>query len=586
MNMKIEHQSQLRSPIVTVCGHVDHGKTSILDCLRGSSLQEGEAGGITQRISFTRYPLSRICEACPLIAKQGITLDIPGFLFIDTPGHAAFTNLRKRGGSLADLAIVVVSIKESIQLQTVEVLQILKAHKTPFVLALNKIDTISGWRHHEKLSFKESLERQPIHAREEFDEALMTFQGSLKEQGFDSDLFYEISDFTKKIVIVPCSARSHEGISELLFVLCGLCQRFLKERLRLSDVTKGVLLELKKDRGMEWAEAIVYDGVLREGDTLMIASFDEPVVSKARALSEMLPLSTKYASVKELRAATGGRVQLTVKEGVLPGMPFQVVSDVKEQAEVRKQFKKELSEVLTLNKQGIILKADSLGSLEALMLLLRQERIPFVKAGIGPIGKSDLLSAQANLTIEPLDAVVVGFNVTLEEGVDIPAHVKVLMNPIVYKLIEDLTLWRKERVEELVREKMLGLATICKLAILPEHVFRNSNPAIFGVRVLAGKIRVGIPLIDDTGEEVARVKSLQHEKQSVSEAMEGKELALALPGIMFDRRLGKIISLYADFSESQFRQCMKQRDLFSRSEIKSLEELAELKRKKKANWGL
>ena len=178
--------SQLRSPIVTVCGHVDHGKTSILDCFRGSSLQEGEAGGITQRISFTRYPLSKICEACPLIEKRGVSLEIPGFLFIDTPGHAAFTNLRKRGGSLADLAIIVVSVKESIQPQTVEVLQILRAHKTPFVIALNKIDTISGWRNHEGISFQESLKLQPLHAREEFDEALLTFEGSLKEQGFDS----------------------------------------------------------------------------------------------------------------------------------------------------------------------------------------------------------------------------------------------------------------------------------------------------------------------------------------------------------------------------------------------------------------
>ncbi len=583
---KILENTKLRSPIVTVCGHVDHGKTSILDCFRGSSLQGEEAGGITQRISFTRYPFSKICETCPLIEKKGVKLDIPGFLFIDTPGHAAFTNLRKRGGSLADLAIVVVSIKESIQPQTVEVLQILKAHKTPFVIALNKLDSISGWRNHEAMSFKDSLDNQPIHAREEFDEALMTFQGSLREQGFDSDLFYDINDFTKKAAIVPCSARTKQGISELLFVLCGLCQRFLKEKLKLSDITKGVLLELKKDRGMEWAEAIVYDGVLKEGDSIMIASFDEPIISKARALAEMLPLSIKYAPAKELCAATGGRIQLTAKEGVLSGMPFQVVSNVKEQEQIRAQFKKELSDVLKLDKQGIILKADSLGSLEALMLLLRQERIPFVKAGIGPIGKSDLLSAQANLTIEPLDAMVIGFNVELEEGLDIPRHIKVLTNPVVYKLIEDLALWRKERQEELMREKMLGLATICKLEILSDHVFRNSNPAIFGVKVATGKIRVGIPLIDANGEEVARVKSLQHEKESVSEAKEGQELAMALPGIMFDRRLKEVKFLYADLSEMQFKQCMKQQDLFSRTEVKILEEISLLKRKKNKGWGM
>ena len=136
----------IRQPIVTVCGHVDHGKTNILDYFRGSSLQEMEAGGITQKISFTLYPSSQIKKACSLIEKNKINLEIPGFLFIDTPGHAAFTNLRKRGGSLADLAILVIDINEGIKPQTAEVIQILKANKTPFLIALNKIDNISSWR--------------------------------------------------------------------------------------------------------------------------------------------------------------------------------------------------------------------------------------------------------------------------------------------------------------------------------------------------------------------------------------------------------------------------------------------------------
>jgi translation initiation factor 5B len=184
-----------------------------------------------------------------------------------------------------------------------------------------------------------------------------------------------------------------------------------------------------------------------------------------------------------------------------------------------------------------------------------------------------------------LNAVVLGFNVLIDEGLGVPAGVKVMTHPVVYKLIEEVTLWRKERQEELVKEKLLGLATICKLDILNQHIFRNSNPAIFGVRVATGKIRVGIPLIDGDGEEVARVKSLQLEKESVNEAVEGKELAMALPGIMFDRRLEKTESLYTDLSETQFRQIMRQKDLFSNREIKVLEEIALLKRKKNPHWG-
>jgi len=201
-------QTKIRQPIVTVAGHVDHGKTSILDCFRGSSVQEKEAGGITQKISFTRYPLAQIKKACPLIDKNKISLEIPGFLFIDTPGHAAFTNLRKRGGSLADMAILVVSAKEGIKPQTAEVIQILKSFKTPFVIAFNKIDNISGWKFDPKQTLKESIESQAINVSEEFQESLLTFQGSLSEHGFNSALYYEVTDFTKEIAIVPCSART------------------------------------------------------------------------------------------------------------------------------------------------------------------------------------------------------------------------------------------------------------------------------------------------------------------------------------------------------------------------------------------
>lgn len=569
------NQTQLRSPIVTVCGHVDHGKTSILDCFRGSCLQKDEAGGITQKISFTKYPLEQIKKVCPLIEKNKVTIGIPGFLFIDTPGHAAFTNLRKRGGALADLAILVVSIKEGIKPQTAEVLQILRANKTPFLIALNKIDTISGWR--EFSSIKESVESQASNVSEEFQEALLTFQGSLKEHGFDSDLFYEVPDFTKKIALVPCSARTKQGIPELLFVLCGLCQKFLKERLKVSEEAKGVVLEVKKDRSMQYAEAILYDGKLDEGDELVIASFSEPITSKVRAIQEILPLQNKFSSVKGAVAATGVRMQLANNEGVLPGMPFEEVKTKAALEKTKLQFKKEMSNALELDKQGIIIKAESLGSLEALISLLKQENISILKAGIGLIGKGDINSAKASTDINPLDAIVVGFNVEIEEGVE-EGNVKVLTNDVIYKLIEDLQLWRKEKQAEIEKEKLMELATVCKIEILHNYMFRNSNPAIFGVRILAGKAKAGIPLIDDKGEEVARIKSLQTDKAGVEEAKEGQELALALPGIMFDRRLKDVKYLYSNISEKQFKKFKEHKDLLSASELKVLQEIANIKK--------
>lgn len=572
----------LRQPIVTVVGHVDHGKTSILDALRGSCVQEGEAGGITQKISFTKCPQDQIKHACPIIEKTGMKLEIPGFLFIDTPGHAAFTNLRKRGGSLADLAIVVVSIKEGIKPQTAEVLQILKAHKTPFVIALNKIDNLSGWRTQNTL--KESIERQAVTVKQEFDESLLIFQGALQEHGFESDLYHEVSDFTKRIAIVPCSAKTKEGIPELIAMLCGLSQKFLTSRLETSETAKGVILELKKERGMEWAEAILYDGKLGEGDELVIASFGEPVITKVRSLSEIKPLSTKYDSVKSVIAATGVKIQLTNKEGIQSGMPFQKVD--KDLESVKNQFRKDMAGIMELDKKGIIVKADSLGSLEALLTLLKQASVKVLKAGIGPISKSDIISAKANLSLNPLDSVIVGFNVSLDEDLEIPNTIKTFTDPVVYKLIENLTLWRQERQEELLKETMLGLATITKLEILPNYVFRNSNPAIFGVKIAAGKAKTGIPFISDDGLDLARLKSLQLDKESVNEATEGQECAAAFPGITFDRRLKETKYLYANISEAQYKQFKKNKELLSSSEIKVLEEIAQIKRKKREDWGL
>ena len=572
MEKKLEME-RLRSPIVTVVGHVDHGKTSLLDYFRGTSVQHGESGGITQKISYTKFPLERIKAICPLLDVKRVKSEIPGFLFIDTPGHAAFTNLRKRGGSLADLAILVVAIKEGIQPQTAEVLQILKNCKTPFLIALNKIDSISGWKKQGDL--KNSIETQSINVAQEFQEALLTFQGSLSEQGFESGLYYEIEDFTKKVAIVPCSARTGEGISELLFVLCGLCQRFLKERLRVSNEAKGVVLEIKKEKSIDCVESILYDGSLNIGDEIAIASFGEPIISKIRSLEEVEPLTSKYRSVKSVSAASGVRMHLTNKEGVLPGMPFQKLNNNLD--ELKKTFKKEVSGAVNLDKHGIIVKADSLGSLDALMSLLRQENIGIVKAGIGPIGKGDLISAKTNLDIEPLDAVIVGFNNFVEEGLEF-GKVKVLTGDVVYKLIDDLKLWRKGRQEEIEKEKLMEMETISKLEILSKYVFRNSNPAIFGVKVIGGRIRVGIPLIDDKGEEVARVKGLQHEKESVKEAKEGQELAISLPGVNFERRLKEIKYLYSYVSRSGMKKFKEHKDLLSSNEKSVLREIAELEK--------
>lgn len=580
----------IRQPIVTVCGHVDHGKTSILDYFRCTSLQECEAGGITQKISFTLYPSSQIKKACSLIEKNKIELEIPGFLFIDTPGHAAFTNLRKRGGSLADLAILVIDINEGIKPQTAEVIQILKANKTPFLIALNKIDNISNWRTNKnpEISLRKNIESQPTNVKNLFDERYMTIAGALSSYGFEADLFFNVEDFTKKIALIPCSARTGEGIQELMMMLCGLSQKYLKEKLELGKEPKGVILEVKKEKSNDYAEAILYDGELKKGEEIAVADIEgNPIITKIRNIEEIQPLSTRFKSQEKVRAATGLRIQFSERIDVLPGMPFLSYKGDKEK--IKEIFKKELTENIKTEKKGIIAKADSLGSLEALLVLLKQSHIPILKAGIGNINKSDFVNAKANLEIDELDAIILGFNIKVSEDAKElqieNKQIKVITEEVVYKLIDNLIEFRNNKRKEIEKKKLMELTSLCKLEILHQYVFRNTKPAIFGIKVLAGKLTANVNLVDEDENKIGRTKNIQADKKSVDEATEGMEVAISLPGTNFERELKDKKFLYSDMGEKQFRDFKKNKDLLTQNEIKILSEIAEIKRRKNIIWG-
>ena len=572
---------KIRQPIITVCGHVDHGKTSILDKIRGSSIQEKEAGGITQKISFTLLPKEIIKEKAGIILEKfKIPLEIPGFLFIDTPGHAAFTNLRKRGGSLADIAILVIDINEGVKPQTAEVLQILKSNKTPFIIALNKIDNLSGWQKSDSGFVFESLPKQAIKVRQEFDEKLYTLIGALNSYKLNAELYTRISDFTKKIAIVPCSAKTGEGISELLAVLAALSQKFLKERIKIKEQGKGVILEVKKEKSINYLEAILYDGELNYNDEIAIATFGGVIKTRIRSMEIALPMNRGFKPVKKIEAAAGMRLQVVAKEEIFAGMGFQVIKDNLE--EIEKEFSKELSEEIKTDKHGIVVKADSLGSLEALLVLLRQKQIKVISAGIGPITKKDIYLANS---LPEDERVILGFNVGLAEDVENTEKVKVILNPVIYRLIEEFEEWKENKLREIERAKLEELPCLVKIEIL-DFVFRNSNPAIFGVEVKEGTLKQGTELINEKNERIGRIKTIQEEKNNIQEAEKGKRVAIAMPGVNFKRQLQVGENLYSDISETHFRKFKKYKDLLKPEEKKILGEIAAIKRKENITWGI
>lgn len=578
---------KIRQPIVTVAGHVDHGKTSILDKIRSTSIQEGEAGGITQKISFTTLPKKNIEERAGITLKKfKIPVEIPGLLFIDTPGHAAFTNLRKRGGSLADIAVLVIDINDGIKPQTSEVLQILKANKTPFIIALNKLDNISGWKTSESLLSLESIEKQATNVKQNFDEKFYTIIGALHSHGITAEMYSKIDDFTKNVAIVPCSAETGEGINEILAMITALSQKFLKDRIEVKDQGKGVVLEVKKDKAMNFLECILYDGKLLSTDEIAIASMEgKPIQTKIRNIQEAQPLNKGYKTEKKVEAATGIKLQITSKEEILPGMPFQLINKENTFEEISEEFAEEIEEEIQTDEFGIVIKADSLGSLEALLVLLKQNQIPVIKAGIGPITKKDIYLTN---TLPEEDKVLLGFNIKLAEDLeDLEElkNIKILTDPVVYKLIENFEKWKEEKIKDIERKKLEELPKICKLTIL-DFVFRNSSPAVFGVEVKGGILKNKERFINTNDEKVGQIKEIQHEKNNVQEATKGQEVAISMPGVNFERQLKVNESLFTNLSETEFRKFKKHKDLLTSEEKSVLQEIAQIKRRENPTWGI
>ena len=492
------------------------------------------------------------------------------------------SHLRKRGGSLADLAILVIDINEGIKPQTAEVIEILKLNKTPFIVALNKIDNISGWRKQSE-DLKENLSLQSINTQNQYQEKLLTLIGSLYHHGFNAKPFYEVTDFASQLALVPCSGKTGEGIPELLMVLCGLSQKFLKKGLELGEKARGVVLEMKKEKSMQFLEAILHDGRLKVNNEIAISSFNEPVLTKIRVLEEIQPTSSKFKPSPEVKAATGIRMQLTNSENILPGMPFTIFEN--NLKEIKKEFKQQTSSIKTDSK-GIIIKADSLGPLEALITMLKQEKIPIISAGIGPITKKEVILAQTNLREDPVNAIILGFNVEEdEEAKELAGNIKIIKDEIIYKLIENLLEYQNEKRNEIKREKLMSLSNICKLNIFHQFVFRNSNPAIFGVSV-EGTLKANTPLMNENGESIARVKVIQDKGSKLQEAKTGMEVAISLPNITFERKLNESKELYSDLSEYQYREFKKNKEILTQEEVKILQKIAQIKRKQKQTWGV
>ncbi|MGZ4857312.1 MAG: translation initiation factor IF-2, partial [Methanobacteriaceae archaeon] len=530
---------KIRSPIVSVLGHVDHGKTTLLDYIRGSAIAQKEAGGITQHIGATEIPMDVIADICgDFLQKLDIIEKLPGLFFIDTPGHEAFTTLRKRGGALADLAVLIVDLNEGFKPQSYEALNILKMYKTPFIVAANKIDKIYGWQAHEKLSFTQSFKKQPKNVQEKLDKQLYELVGILHLEGFESERFDRVENFSRQVSIIPISAKSGEGIAELLTMLLGLAQQYLKEQLQIKPdaPAKGTILELKEEVGLGTTiDTVIYDGILKKDDIIALTTHDEVITTKIRsllkprALEEIRESKKHFQKVDEVVAAAGIKIVAPNIDKVIAGSPLRVTRG--DFQEVKEDIIKEIESIkIDTNEVGVIIKADTLGSLEALVNMLRGMDIPIRAADIGDVSRRDVVDASIVQKEEPLYGVIIAFNVkvlpTAAEEIK-NLELKLFSADVIYQLTEDYEEWITKAKERQKKKWLDAIIKPGKIRIIPKLVFRQSKPAIAGIEVLGGTVKKGYGLIHEDGTKVGLVESMQDKGENLASIFKGQKVAMA-----------------------------------------------------------
>lgn len=596
----VGNDRKTRAPIIAVLGHIDHGKTSILDYIRGTIVQEHEAAGITQHIGASFLPIEDIVDFIgPVGNKMKERLFIPGLLVVDTPGHAAFINLRRRGGGVANIAILVIDVNSGPQPITWESVRILRDRKVPFVIAANKLDRLPGWKSDENaLSFREAVKNQRPEVVQSLDNKIYSLMADFTSEGYRMvDRFDRIKDFTKNIAVVPTSAITGEGIPDLMLILIGLVQQFLKDNIVYSDGPgKGVVLEVKSSKGLgTTVDAIVYDGYIKRGDTIIFGTLETPIETKIKALlqpkemDEIRDPRHKFNSQDIIHAAAGVKIAAQDLDGVVAGAPFKVVWDEEEKEEVIDSIRREMQEIrIEVEEKGVILKADSIGSLEAIVKLFKENNVAIRRADVGHISKKDVIDAATSQQQDPILSVVLGFNVRiLDEAMESANRegIRIFTNDVIYRLLEEYKAYVDAREEEAKLTVLSVLVSPARLEIIPDYIFRRSNPAVFGVRVLKGTLSPKVQLVNQDGERVGKIHQVQLNNKSVQEAREKDEVAISINNITFGRQVKETDELHVAVPESHVRVYRTRfKDEIRPDELDALRDYVKVMRAKEGPW--
>ena len=599
MSKVIDEKSgkRIRSPIGVILGHVDSGKTSLLDKVRGTAVQARESGGITQHIGASFFPIETVSALCgPLLEKGKRELNIPGILIIDTPGHASFMNLRARGASTANFAILVIDVRRGIQPQTVESLRILVQNKVPFLIAANKIDRLPGWKSNPSLPLVKSLAKQSSGTLEALQSVIYDTMSELSHFNLEPERFDKIKSFAKKIAIIPTSAVTGEGIPEMFLVLATLTEQYLKSQLALHlERGKGVVLEVKKEPGMGTTiDVILFDGIINHNSQIVLAGKNGPISTNVRAILEPKDLDeirdprNKFRNVERAIAAIGVKLAAPNLEDAIAGSPIYVVEEDNKQ-EALKIIEGELARILVeTDEAGVIVRADTLGSLEALVNYLRDSNIQIRFAGVGSITKKDVYQASLSKEKEETFGVILGFRADILPDARDEANrlqIPIIQDDIIYRLAEEYEAHQFEIQERLEKEALKDIIRPSKIKVLP-YVFRQTKPCIIGVEVVAGLLTPQVNLVNLDNKKIGFLLQIQDKGENLSEAKVTQQVAVAIRGPTAGRQIKEGDELWVDVPEPDARKILDQK-MLSGTEMEALTQLVEIKRRTiNKYWGI
>ncbi|KAI8074061.1 hypothetical protein BC940DRAFT_231683 [Gongronella butleri] len=542
--MAARSKDDLRSPICCILGHVDTGKTKLLDKIRQTNVQEGEAGGITQQIGATYFPAEAIAKKTAVLgADKAEELKVPGLLVIDTPGHESFTNLRSRGSSLCNIAILVVDIMHGLEPQTIESIRLLRDRRTPFIVALNKIDRLFQWEATPDNSFLDSLAKQKKSVQEEFDTRVKNTMLQFAEQGFNAELYYRNKNFAKYVSLVPTSAHTGEGIPDMLNLLVNLTQSRMSDKLMYITELECTVLEVKVIEGLGTTiDVVLVNGWLREGDKIVVCGLNGPIVTQVRALLTPQPLrelrvKSQYQHHKEIKAAMGIKISAPDLEKAIAGSRLLVCGPDDDEEELMEEVMSDLTDLMsTIDRtgHGVWVQASTLGALEALLEFLRTSKIPVAGINIGPVHKKDVVRASVMLEKAREYAVMLCFDVKVDNDARDMAEelgMKIFTAEIIYHLFDRFVEYRENMLEQKRKDQAPSAVFPCVLKMVPGAIFNKKDPIIIGVDVIEGALRVGTPLCvsrvnPDTKEKevmtLGKVTSIEQNHKTIDIVKKGQ----------------------------------------------------------------